>query len=76
MHICIVSSCVVRVYTDTTCGTESASSPITFVLNECQTSDADDDGYLTDDGHQFGFQQTVARVGFPSMFSGSSGMVK
>jgi len=50
---------------------------IPFNLGSCTSTDADDDGYLTDDGAVFTKQQTLAVQGYPSGFSdGNSGVMR
>lgn len=71
-----MNSCFVHVYSDAVCGIEAAGSPYVFNVNVCESTDADDDGLLVGTGTDFASKQVIVTVGFPKLYSGSSGMLR
>ena len=63
-------SCNYYTYGDANCNYYQSSSYLNTGL--CQTGDADDDGYVTDDGYQYTAKMLVAQQGFPVPLPGNS----
>ena len=63
-------TCYYYTYTDSNCGMYQTSYSVNLYM--CQAGDADDDGYVTDDGNQYTAKQLIAQVGFPVPLPGNS----
>eukprot|EP01032_Pedospumella_encystans_P012085 gene12085-14004_t len=63
-------TCYFYEYSDNYCGTMQTSNYVNLYI--CQAGDADDDGYVTDDGNQYTSQQLMVQQGFPVPLPGNS----
>eukprot|EP01032_Pedospumella_encystans_P024948 gene24948-28206_t len=70
MYQCWSTGCFLYDYSDSVCQSYSNSYSVNTYM--CQAGDADDDGYVTDDGNQYTSQQLIVQMGFPVPLPGNS----